>query len=196
MGVDRIVYRLVYRAGNLPWDTGTPRPELAGLAGGRAPGRVLDLGCGTGTNAVYLASQGWDATGVDFVPAAIDAARKKAADAGVNAVFVVGDASRLADAGVDGPFDLLLDVGCYHSIPAGRRDAYVTGAAAAAREGADFYLAGIADPPRLWRLLGASGIPAREIRSRFGRYFQLTGQEQDGPFVIYHLVRRGTPASE
>jgi len=191
MRLDRILYRLAYRSGAPRWDTGRPRPELAGFADGRAPGRALDLGCGTGTDAVYLAGRGWETTGIDFVPEAIEAARKRAAEAGVNAEFVLGDASRLPDAGVTGPFDLLLDIGCYHAIPAGRRNAYVSGVAAAARAGADFYLAGIADPPRLWRLLGASGIPAGEIRSRFGPYFRLAGQQQAGPLVNYHLVRLG-----
>ena len=141
---------------------------------------------------MYLAGHGWEATGIDFAPEAIAAARKKAADAGVSAAFVLGDASRLADAGVRGPFDLLLDVGCYHTIPASRRDAYVAGAAAAARPGADFYLAGIADPPRLWRLLGARGIGADEIKSLFGRYFSVGGQQRKGArLVAYHLVRNG-----
>ena len=103
-----------------------------------------------------------------------------------------GDASRLADAGVRGPFDLLLDIGCYHTIPASRRDAYVAGAAGAARPGADFYLAGLADPPRLWRLLGAHGIDADEIKSRFGPYFSVAGQQRRGArLVAYHLVRNG-----
>jgi SAM-dependent methyltransferase len=162
------------------------------MVDGRPPGRALDLGCGTGTDVLYLASRGWETTGIDFAPEAIAVASKKAHDAGVNATFVHGDASRLQQAGVKGPFDLLLDIGCYHTIPAGRRDAYVAGAAAAARPGADFYLAGIADPPRLWRLLGAAGLPAEEIRSRFGASFFLAGQQQAGPLVAYHLVRHGT----
>jgi SAM-dependent methyltransferase len=192
MRLDQMLYRLTYRAGSPRWDTGLPRPELADLVDGRAPGRALDIGCGTGTDALYLAGRGWDTTGIDFAPKAITAARKKADDAGVRAEFVVGDASRLADAGVRGPFDLLLDIGCYHTIPAGRRDAYVAGAVQAARPGADLYLAGIADPPRLWRLLGAAGIPAGEIRTRFGPYFRIAGQQRTGPLVAYHLVRHDT----
>ena len=93
---------------------------------------------------------------------------------------------------VPGPFDLLLDIGCYHTIPASRRDAYVAGAAAAARPGADFYLAGIPDPARLWRLLGAHGIGDDEIKSRFARYFSIAGQQRRGArLVAYHLVRNG-----
>ena len=192
MTLDRILYRLTYRLGTPRWDSGVPQPELEQLVAGRPPGRVLDLGCGTGADAVYLAGHGWEAVGIDFAPEAIAAAKKKAADAGVTAAFVLGDASRLADAGVRGPFDLLLDVGCYHTIPAGRRDAYVAGAAAAARPGADFYLAGIADPARLWRLLGAHGIGDDEIKSRFARYFSIAGQQRRGArLVAYHLVRNG-----
>ena len=192
MALDRILYRLTYRLGKPRWDTGAPQPELEQLAQGRAPGRALDLGCGTGTDVVYLAGHGWEATGIDFAPEAVAAAKKKAADAGVRAAFVHGDASRLADAGVQGPFDLLLDIGCYHTIAASRRDAYVAGAAAAARPGADFYLAGIADPPRLWRLLGARGISADEIKSRFGPYFSVASQQRTGArLVAYHLIRDG-----
>ena len=192
MALDRILYRLAYRLGTPRWDTGGPQPELEQLVRGRAPARALDLGCGTGADAVYLAGHGWQTTGVDFAPEAIAAARKKAADAGVDAAFVVGDASRLADAGVRGPFDLLLDIGCYHTIPASRRDAYVAGAAGAARPGADFYLAGLADPPRLWRLLGAHGIGADEIKSRFGPYYSVASQQRTGArLVAYHLVRDG-----
>jgi len=183
---------------SLPWHwtescTGSPTASASrGGTQGRAPGRALDLGCGTGTDVVYLAGHGWEATGIDFAPEAVAAANKKAADAGVSAAFVHGDASRLADAGVQGPFDLLLDIGCYHTIAASRRDAYVAGAAAAARPGADFYLAGIADPPRLWRLLGARGISADEIKSRFGPYFSVASQQRTGArLVAYHLVRDG-----
>ena len=192
MTLDRMLYRLTYRFGKPRWDTGVPLPELEQLVQGRTPGRALDLGCGTGADVVYLARHGWQTTGVDFAPEAIAAARKRAAAAGVSAAFVHGDASRLADAGVREPFDLLLDIGCYHTIPASRRDAYVAGAAGAARPGADFYLAGIADPPRLWRLLGARGIGGDEIKSRFGPYFSVAGQQRRGArLVAYHLVRDG-----
>ena len=135
-------------------------------------------------------ARGWDTTGIDFAPEAITAARKKADDAGVRAEFVAGDASRLADAGVRAPFDLLLDIGCYHTIPAGRRDAYVAGAVQAARPGADLYLAGIAAAAAV-AAAGAPGVP-REIRTRFGPYFRIAGQQRTGPLVAYHLVRHDT----
>jgi len=191
---DLFFYRLAYRFGKPRWDSAEPRPELAALVRDLAPGRALDLGCGTGASVLYLASRGWEAVGVDFAPEAIAAATDNARRAGVDATFLLGDVSRLDEAGVRGPFDLLLDIGCYHAIPAGRRDAYAAGVAEAARPGADFYLAGMSDPPPSWRLLGAGGVTCDEIEQRFGPDFELAGQQQLGTrFAAYHLVRDATP---
>ena len=97
-----------------PWDTNQTPPELYEFIAQHPPGRALDLGCGTGTNMITLAQNGWQATGVDFVPKAIRTARKKAQRAGVQADFQVGDVTRLE--GISGPFDLILDIGCFHSL--------------------------------------------------------------------------------
>jgi len=98
-----------------PWDTNITPPEVFAFLAGRPPGRALDLGCGTGTNAITLAQHGWQATGVDFVARAIRVARKKARQARVQVDLRVGDVTRLN--GIAGPFDLILDIGCYHSLP-------------------------------------------------------------------------------
>jgi cyclopropane fatty-acyl-phospholipid synthase-like methyltransferase len=84
------------------------------------PGNALDLGCGTGTNVITIARHGWQVTGIDFVPRAVGQARRKARQAGVQADIRVGDVTRLDD--LTGPFDLILDLGCFHSLdPAGRK---------------------------------------------------------------------------
>jgi SAM-dependent methyltransferase len=105
-----------------PWDTGISPPELFAFMREHAPGRALDLGCGTGTNVITLAQHGWQVTGVDFAPPAIAVARRKARAAGVKADLRVGDVMRLN--GVAGPFDLILDIGCFHGLPAEGRLAY------------------------------------------------------------------------
>ena len=64
---------------------------LVTLAEGRPPGRALDLGCGTGQNSIWLATRGWDVTGIDIVPKAIAVARARAAEAGVQVEFRVDD---------------------------------------------------------------------------------------------------------
>ncbi len=192
MRLDSLFYGLTYRFGKPRWDTDQPQPELQRLAASQAPGRVLDLGCGTGTNGVYLARHGWQVVGIDFIPAAVASARRKAKAAGAGATFVVGDASRLRESGVEGPFDMVIDIGCYHAIPEHRRDAYAAGVAAVTGPGAVLYLAGISKPPATWRVLGASGVTAGELRSRFGPSFELVDETPDGSsgFVTYRLVRR------
>lgn len=102
-----------------PWDTHQTPPEVFDFIAKNPPGRALDLGCGTGTNVITLVEHGWQATGIDFIPKAIRAAKLKAAQTGVNPDFRVGDVTRLD--GVQGLFDLILDIGCYQSLdPAGR----------------------------------------------------------------------------
>jgi len=196
MRIDSLFYRLAYRSGTPRWDSTEPRPELTELAKGRAPGRALDLGCGTGSDVLYLASLGWDATGVDFAPRAIATARSRAAASGSPAGFTVGDVTRLREAGVGGQFDLVIDIGCYHAIPARLRDSYAAEVAALTVPGADLYLAGIADPPATWRLLSADGVSAGDLHRRFGTNFDLADQRTAGPagragrFVLYHLIRK------
>lgn len=97
-----------------PWDTNQTPPEVYEFTANKPPGRVLDLGCGTGTNVITLAKLGWYAIGVDFIPKAIRIARRKALNAGVDAEFFINDVTNLNK--VEGQFNLILDIGCYHSL--------------------------------------------------------------------------------
>ncbi len=103
-----------YAAGGMPWDTGEPDPRLMEFirAGGVAPGRALEVGCGTGTNALWLAGQGFSVLGVDVARLAIEQARAKAAGAGGECRFETLDF--LNDAVRGGPFDFVFDRGCFH----------------------------------------------------------------------------------
>lgn len=103
-----------------PWDSGISPPELFNFIENHPPGRALDIGCGTGTNVVTLARAGWQVTGVDFAGRAIQKARAKVRKAGVTAHLRVGDATKLN--GIDGPFDLALDIGCFHGLGMGKAD--------------------------------------------------------------------------
>lgn len=105
---------------NPPWDSGISPPELLDFIekhpstnSGRVH-RAIDIGCGTGTNIITLARAGWQVTGVDFVPRAIRMAKRKTRKAGIAAELHVRDATDLK--GISGPFDLALDIGCFHSI--------------------------------------------------------------------------------
>jgi SAM-dependent methyltransferase len=97
-----------------PWDTNQSPPELYEFIRKNPPGSALDLGCGTGTNVITLIKHNWQATGLDFIPRAIRKARRNATLAGVQAEFQVADVTRKID--LPGPYDLILDMGCYHSL--------------------------------------------------------------------------------
>ena len=160
-------WQLAYLIGFKPWDSGVPPPELTAVVDGPealAPGRALDLGCGAGTNVVYLAQHGWEATGVDLVGRALQKARQRAATANVSPRFIEGDVTRLDQLGVGSGYGLFLDLGCFHTIPPERRDAYVAGVTAAAAGGATMLLFGFV--PGAMRP-GPRGVTADELRLRF-----------------------------
>ncbi|MEW5829281.1 MAG: class I SAM-dependent methyltransferase [Chloroflexota bacterium] len=115
----RLIFNLWYLR-RPPWDSGITPPELKEFIATHDPGRALDIGCGSGTNVVALAEAGWQVTGVDFAPQAVKKARAKVRQAGVSADLRVGDATQLK--GITGPFDLALDIGCFHGLGAGKVD--------------------------------------------------------------------------
>ncbi len=105
-----------YSDGDAPWDTGLPSTELMRVVAEQkiSPCRAVDLGCGTGANSVWLAQKGFDVTAVDISSLAIEAARKRATDAGVDVEFVCADVLDLPDLGE--PFSFFFDRGCYHVV--------------------------------------------------------------------------------
>jgi cyclopropane fatty-acyl-phospholipid synthase-like methyltransferase len=107
-----------------PWDSGISPPELLDFIQTHPAGNAIDLGCGTGTNVIALAGAGWQVTGVDFAPRAIRMARKKIKQAGIRADLRVGDVTKLR--GISGPFDLALDIGCFHGLSQSGKQDYLT----------------------------------------------------------------------
>jgi 2-polyprenyl-3-methyl-5-hydroxy-6-metoxy-1,4-benzoquinol methylase len=104
-----------YSEGNAPWDSGVANSELLRVvdAGGLPGKKLLELGCGTGTNAIELARRGYHVTAIDLVDLAIQKARAKARAAGVQVTFHVGDLTRTELAG---PYESVFDLGVYHLI--------------------------------------------------------------------------------
>lgn len=105
-----------YENGHIPWDNPLPPPEIIALEGELSPGRALDLGCGYGRVAIYLALRGWSVDGIDFIPQAIEVARQRADGAGVTdmARFHVASAADLDFLVL--PYNLAIDIGCMHSF--------------------------------------------------------------------------------
>ena len=160
-----------YRDGNLPWDTGVPSAELQSVLEQHnvQPCRALEIGCGTGTNSVWLAQQGFDVTGVDVAPLAVERAKQRAKAAGVAAQFAVADVLQLPD--LAGPFTFFFDRGCYHAV---RRSAPKDYAPAVARQlttGArGLILAGNAREPNT---PGPPVVTEQELRDELGLAFDI-----------------------
>jgi cyclopropane fatty-acyl-phospholipid synthase-like methyltransferase len=107
-----------------PWDTGVSPPELLEFIHTHSPGRALDVGCGTGTNVLTLAANGWQTTGIDFSAKAIQTAQKKAEQANLQANFITADITRVISPGA---FELILDMGCFHGLTSEGRIKYIDG---------------------------------------------------------------------
>lgn len=103
-----------YASGNLPWDSGEVDGNLVEFVrrGGVAAGRALDVGCGAGTNAVWLAEQGFSVVGVDVAAGAVARANARLAGRALDCRFEAGDF--LTDPIAAGPFDFVFDRGCFH----------------------------------------------------------------------------------
>jgi len=112
-----------YREGSPPWDVGAPQPEIVRLAAeGEIVGDVLDVGCGTGENALHLAALGHRVVGIDVAPTAVARAREKAAARGLPASFLVADALDLGK--LRRRFETALDCGCFHTFAPEQRRTY------------------------------------------------------------------------
>jgi len=168
-------YPLMYRLGITPWE-GYGRAASASVATmldreeserTRPLGRALDLGCGRGQYTPELARRGWEATGVDVVPAAIEAARSKAPD-GVS--YVVGDATDL-DASALGTFDLFFDVGCFQGFGGRQRRAVGSSLTRLANPGATVLMLAFG-PTRLRSFIG--GVAQHEVEEAFAGWTLLT----------------------
>ncbi|WP_239161392.1 class I SAM-dependent methyltransferase [Acrocarpospora phusangensis] len=194
----RTWYNMGYRLARMPWEMG-PRQELVELvSGGRLlPCRALDLGCGTGANAIYLARHGFDVTGVDFAPAALAKARRAAAAAGVAVRFVEDDLTGLRNR--YGEFDLLVDYGTLDDLSQDNRARYVANVLPLTRAGTRFLLWAFEWPPRWFeRRIGLGPMAPGEVVRRFGGEFaieRIAGTETPGrwrmiPGVAAYLMTR------
>ena len=136
--MDQRLFEQAYQ-GQAPWDIGRPQPAIVNLAeAGLVRGSVLDVGCGTGENLLFLAARGHEAWGIDFVPAAIERAKEKAKERGIDAHFLVGNALELEKLGRQ--FDTVIDCGLFHTFADEERPAFVRELAEILRSGGLLYI--------------------------------------------------------
>ena len=127
-----------------PWDTKAPSESvIAWQTRGWVHGDVLDIGCGLGDNAIYLAKSGHPVTGLDISPTALATAEQRASDAGVDVTFAVADSTKLD--GYTDAFDTVIDSGLFHSLDDEGRQRYVAAVHRATRPGATLLLSCFSD---------------------------------------------------
>ncbi len=125
--------------GTPPWDIGRPQREFVALAeAGSITGSVLDVGCGTGENALFLAEGGLEVVGVDGSPTAIRRARAKAEERRTPVTFVVGDALKLESLGRS--FDTIIDCGLFHVFSDEERVGFEKSLRRALRSGGRYFM--------------------------------------------------------
>jgi SAM-dependent methyltransferase len=128
-----------YHEGRAPWDIGHPQPVIARLAlKGAFTGALLDVDCGTGENALHLASQGLSVLGVDVAETAPAIARRKAAERRIKVEFASADGLQLEKLGRK--FDTVLDSGLFHTFDGDERIRYVVSLASLTKNGGSVYV--------------------------------------------------------
>jgi len=174
--------------GNPPWDTNRVPPELQDFIDSSYPGRALDLGCGTGTNIIALAKHGWDATGIDYIPKAIRTARKKALKSDVSAKFERMDVTKLNK--LQGQFDLILDIGCYHSLDCDGMQAYRRNLKDLLKLNGSFLLYTFIDAESNQRRAGLDSEDLNRLLNMMTLIKRVDGEDQTGiKSAWFHLKR-------
>ena len=158
-----------------PWDLGPRRELVEVVESGRVqPCRAIDLGCGTASNAIFLAQHGFAVTGTDYSPAAIALCRQRGAAAGVTVEWIEDDLTNLQR--VKGKFDFLVDWGVYDDLGPADRRAYLRSVLPLTHAESHFLIYVHQWPPRWWeRLFGGFGMrpdDARRSESRLRPLFR------------------------
>jgi ubiquinone/menaquinone biosynthesis C-methylase UbiE len=147
-----------------PWDIGRAQPEVARIAeAGGFTGAVIDVGCGTGENALELSERGLPVLGIDAAPRAVERARAKATERGLSAEFLVADALSLGS--LDRRFNTALDCGLFHVFEDRERPPYVASLASVLRPGGVLHLICFSD--RQPGVMGPRRVTQHEIQTSF-----------------------------
>ena len=171
-----MLYEWLYFRGKPRWDTGITPPEVRHLieVENFPPGRALDIGCGTGTNVVYLAQHGFEVVGIDFVQRAVEKARAKARASNLAVDLRVANVLEHLELGA--PFDFVLDIGCFHNFDEAGRALYADNLDAWTHVGSTFLLYAFYPAtigPRRF------GVTPQAVADTFVRHFKLTSSTVD-----------------
>jgi SAM-dependent methyltransferase len=188
-----VPYRLMYRLGFAPWERrNVPelwRPLFEGPdAMERA--RALDIGCGSGRDAVHLAGRGWQVTAVEFADKALARARQRAAEEGVEVQWVRGDVGELARLGLEPGYSLMYDFGCIQGLPDAARRGAADGMTELAAPGARLLLLAFKAGRRM---VLPRGMDTTDVLDLFGNGWELQRAESAVIEDMPPPVRRAEP---
>lgn len=163
----------VYK-GTPPWDLGYPQPAFQALiqSGEIKPGRALDIGCGRGENAIMLAMNGCEVTGIDLAKEAVSEAKAKAIERHVKINFAVGNVLQMDQLFKEGEFDIIIDSGLFHVMTDEERPVFARQVHRALKEGGKYFMLCFSD-----KELGEYELPRRvskaDIESTFSSLFNI-----------------------
>lgn len=153
-----------------PWDIGRPQKEFIRLAEDREiNGRVLDVGCGTGENSLYLASLGFEVWGIDSAPTAIKKAKEKAKERKITVNFLVSDALKLQS--LQNKFDTVIDCGLFHVFSDEERPVFAASLSSALYPGGNYFMLCFSEHES--GSYGPRRVTQAEIRATFGRGWKI-----------------------
>ena len=161
-------YPVLYRLGMNWWEDNDDTGPLADVVAHRPPGVALDAGCGTGRHAVWLAQQGWTVVGVDGVEKALREARARAGAAGVaeRTTFMRDDVARMAEVPTSPPYDLVVDIGCFHGLRPDQQKSFADWVTRHTREDAVVVVHAVAPAYRCRTSGHRRGDARRQLRPR------------------------------
>ncbi len=168
---DRSSFENLY-AGQPRWEIGRPQKAILDVAD-QITGWVLDAGCGSGENALFLASRGQKVTGIDFVAEPITIAKQKAAERGLTVTFLVMDALALKE--LPEVFDNVIDSGLFHVFSDADRRRYVEGLATILKPGGRLFLLCFSDAEPGEQ--GPRRVSCKEIEDAFAQGWKVESIE-------------------
>ena len=188
-----IPYRLMYALGFAPWERrDVPelwRPLFEGTDA-IEPGRALDIGCGSGPDAVHLAGRGWDVTAVDVVDKALERARQRAVEEGVEVRWVKGSVGKLGRLGLEPGYRLVYDFGCIQGLSDPERRGAASGMTELAAPGARLLLLAFKAGRRL---VLPRGMDTEDVLTLLGDRWELERAESAVIADMPPPVRRAEP---
>lgn len=184
----------IYAQKSTPWDMNQPEEELVNLIKNKIiiPCKALELGCGHGNDAIFLAKNNFEVTAVDISEKAITEAKRRAESAGVKVNFLVGDACELSE--LEEKFHFIYDRACFHFIPLEKRKSYVENVGKLLTKKGYFVLIVSSDQDKV---KGPYRFSKQDIQNIFSEEFEviemkliILQQHQEKPTPYFCLMKR------